>query len=88
MYGCQTATKDKERFDETIHHTIKVLLDLITLEEKIGQNRQVLHLRDISHTNLTRKLIGSFAPTGGPLQGIYEGYPMLYSLSVNRNKNR
>ncbi|MEM9297964.1 MAG: glycoside hydrolase family 3 N-terminal domain-containing protein [Bacteroidota bacterium] len=55
--------------DLNIEQQVDSILELMTLEEKIGQMTQVRHFDDISEDDVTTKFIGSVIHTEGPLPG-------------------
>ncbi len=55
--------------DLNIEQQVDSILELMTLEEKIGQMTQVRHFDDISDDDVTTKFIGSVIHTEGPLPG-------------------
>jgi beta-glucosidase len=53
----------------SIEEKINALVDLMTLEEKIGQMTQVRHFDDIEDGDIAKKFIGSVIHTQGPSPG-------------------
>ncbi|MEM9857812.1 MAG: glycoside hydrolase family 3 N-terminal domain-containing protein [Bacteroidota bacterium] len=58
-----------ETADQVIEQKIDSLLDLMTIEEKIGQMTQVRHFDDIEAGDVQSRFIGSVIHTEGPLPG-------------------
>lgn len=56
--------------DSKLAHKIEVLLEQMTLDEKIGQMSQVRHFDDITIEEIPTKYIGSVIHTQGPVPGI------------------
>ncbi|WP_298778947.1 glycoside hydrolase family 3 N-terminal domain-containing protein [uncultured Polaribacter sp.] len=55
--------------DLQIEHKVDSILNLMTLEEKIGQMSQIRHFENSSDKNITQKFIGSVIHTQGPKPG-------------------
>ena len=53
----------------SIEEKVNSLVELMTLEEKIGQMSQVRHFADISEEDISKKFIGSVIHTQGPSPG-------------------
>jgi beta-glucosidase len=53
----------------SIEEKVNAIVDLMTLEEKIGQMSQVRHFDDIKDEDITTKFLGSVIHTDGPLPG-------------------
>jgi len=69
--GCVNNTSNQIRDDNAKKIELKVdsLLQLMTLEEKIGQMSQVRHFTDIRDGDVRAKFIGSVIHTDGPTPG-------------------
>ncbi len=61
--------KDPQNNSLTIEEKIDSLMELMTLEEKIGQMTQVRHFDDIKEGDIQSKFIGSVIHTDGPVPG-------------------
>lgn len=68
--SCKQQQMNKDvSIDLNIEQQVDSILELMTLEEKIGQMTQVRHFDDISEDDVTTKFIGSVIHTEGPLPG-------------------
>ncbi|WP_298532218.1 glycoside hydrolase family 3 N-terminal domain-containing protein [uncultured Algibacter sp.] len=69
LLSCQNTSPKLEGSSIIIERKVDSLLDLMTLEEKIGQMTQVRHFSDIQKGDVASKYIGSVIHTDGPLPG-------------------
>lgn len=67
--GCIDSQRSSNEKDIVIEHKVDSLLNLMTIEEKIGQMSQVRHFGDIQAGDVARKFIGSVIHTEGPTPG-------------------
>ena len=67
--SCRRNSTQKIDSDVVIEQKIDSLLDLMTLDEKIGQMTQVRHFYDITDDDIAAKFIGSVIHTLGPFPG-------------------
>lgn len=67
--SCRRNSTQKIDSDVVIEQKIDSLLDLMTLDEKIGQMTQVRHFYDITDDDIATKFIGSVIHTLGPFPG-------------------
>jgi len=67
--SCNNESNKKMSNKEIIEQKVDSILELMTLEEKIGQMTQVRHFWDIRKNDVTSKFIGSVIHTDGPAPG-------------------
>jgi beta-glucosidase len=66
---CKNSLTLKQHQDALLEKKVDSLLDLMTLNEKIGQMTQVRHFDDIKDEDISTKFIGSVIHTQGPTPG-------------------
>ena len=69
IISCKSSIYKTANRESSIEFKIDSLLELMTLEEKIGQMTQVRHFDDIKDDDITSKFIGSVIHTQGPVPG-------------------
>ncbi|MGB2128179.1 MAG: glycoside hydrolase family 3 protein [Flavicella sp.] len=69
LIACNTGKQNTKNEVVLIEKKVDSLLQLMTLEEKIGQMSQVRHFSDISEGDVATKFIGSVIHTDGPTPG-------------------
>lgn len=65
--GCNNEMKVSSKAQ--IEQKVEALLELMTLEEKIGQMSQIRHFEESADKHVTEKFIGSIIHTQGPNPG-------------------
>lgn len=68
--GCGLERNKKQDKELVIDRQVDSILELMTLEEKIGQMSQVRHFADITDDEIATKFIGSVIHTQGPTPGV------------------